>query len=131
MAPKQRDRKAEYEARNERAKDRGFDSYAEERRYKEALKRRLTPDEFKEVVRRTKYRIGPSSYTYNPKQANAWQRDIGQYAGHEGEPRGEMRHAAVRYFTEWEGMTQDDAVNAMRNLYGDSGGESRSRRSRR
>lgn len=116
MAKKSRDYHAEYQAREERAHSHGFNSYWEERKYKE---------EHAEAIElgkeHAKERTEAGGYSFNPQLASAWWEAIGQYEGED--VSGEMRHWAVAYYMDWYDMDIDEAIDAMRDLYGDSGDE--------
>lgn len=54
------------------------------------------------------------------KDAYAERREIIADAG--DEPDGRSRHDLVSYYIDYEGMTEDEAIAAMREIWGDSGG---------
>ena len=129
MARKRKD--TAYESANRRARERGFHNVYDERKYRERHREEI--ESAKEFVRRPTTRAGR---TYNPEEARAYARAFmaeERYLTKSGELRkrgkgrapdslqGSMRHFAIAYFVDYEGMDQEEAIAAMRDVYGDSG----------
>ena len=116
---RQRDYHTEYQRREERAIDRGFASYYDERKYIERHKSEISRVR-EQVLRRTE-RGGRS---YDPAEAVAFALAFPERVS--AASLGATRHFAVAYNIEYLGMSEDEAIEAMREEYGDSGEESSS-----
>ena len=117
MATKATD--ATYERRTQRAKEHGFRSYADERKFKEAYRSELDragKSEYWGRVHRGDYRRA------NPRQLRAFYNEVVKPAADftEGERNGQIRRLAVLYFQDWEDYDKDDSVEEMRLLYGET-----------
>jgi len=113
-----RDYAGEYARRNARAQERGFKGYTAERVYKVYNEEELNA--VKESSLYALYHEGQRADQADPRQLRAFYYAIEQYEG-TNEPTGKLRHDAVSYFTEYEGMTEEEAIAAMRLIYGDTG----------
>ena len=110
-----RDYAAEYERREELAHERGFESYAEERAFREEtqFERELagSSEEWQE-------RHGGDWRQDNPQQLAAFYENVLEPQMNGEPPSGMDKHNAVAYFIEWEDMDEDDAVAAMKEAFG-------------
>lgn len=115
MARRQRDYVAEHAARNARAQERGFSSYAEERQFR---------SETKEERAATAEALGTRPNIGDPNAAMSYyERVLVPIATMEpGVITGNMRHQAVGAYVNL-GYSQEEAIEMMRELYGDSGKE--------
>lgn len=113
-----RDYAGEYARRNARAQERGFQSYNTERVYKVAHK--LEIEHVKQSVVFQQTHNHERADLLDPKQLTAFYYAVEQYEGSDT-PTGDMRHAAVQYFIEYEDMSVDEAIEEMRIIYGDTG----------
>jgi hypothetical protein len=104
---------AEYAARQQRAQERGFSSYAEERQF-----RTETVEERREAAEA----LGVHPNIGDPTALTRYYEDILLPIATEEEVSGRMRHDAVAYFVDVMGYSEEDAIAAMRELYGDSPG---------
>lgn len=111
--------KAYYTFRDQRAKDWGFRSYGEERKYKE--KNRASIDEAGHSLawRQTHYEEGGYK-GQNPKQLVAFKEAILDPSNNPHLDMGTKRHMAVAYFVAWEHSSIDEAIASMRLIYGPS-----------
>ena len=108
---RQRDYAAEYQARQERAIERGYSSYREERAVRQELA---------STVKAELENVGGSIYGaggYNARQLAAHYNaftalDIGARDIEDREEWGAWMHDMVMYFMDYEGMTQQEAVDA-------------------
>ena len=119
---RQRDYHAEYVARTERAKDAGFRSYGEMRSFNKENAGTLNAmrgDSFASAMWRESHPDTPDPRS-DPIAASAFYDDIVVPYEAEGEVTGQMRHDAVAYFIDYEGMSEDEAIEAMRDIYGES-----------
>ena len=112
---------AYYNRRDKQARDRGFNSYGEERRFKESHRETLD-----EVGQSQLYRemYETDYHRMNPEQLLAFSREIlepySEWEGSDLYATGGARHGAVTYFIEYEGMDEEQAIAEMRLLYGSS-----------
>ncbi len=119
-----------YQASNRRARERGFSSVYDERQYKKRHREEIESGR-PFVQRRTR----KGGTTYNPEQAVAFTKAFvsanftaaGEFSKRlTQDEEGRLRHFAIAYFVDYEGMDQDEAIAAMRDVYGDSGQETKS-----
>jgi hypothetical protein len=112
---------AEYERRNERAKELGFSSYTQGFNF-----RKLFAEEIELV--RTDYRqlwdeAHPNAdieQEINPRLAAMFYEKVVAPYEDEDMSEGLKRHYAIDYFISDEGMSVDEAIAAMRMVYGES-----------
>jgi hypothetical protein len=113
---RQRDYAAEYAARQERAREHGFESYAAERAYRSETKweREIagTSTEWQE-------RHPGDWRNANPEQLNAYYENV-LVPMMSGTVTNMDRHNAVQYFVDYEDMTVEEAIAAMREILGES-----------
>jgi hypothetical protein len=112
----------EQERRNERARSYGFRSDYDMRQW-------ANQPENRPSIERGKQHVTHEGH-YNPMQAKDYWEKVGHHfetpSGRERENidvTGRMRHDAMAYLIEWEDMTEEEALDAMRDMYGDSGEE--------
>jgi hypothetical protein len=114
---RQRNYAAEYVARQERATERGFSSYYEERQFRveTAFEREIAGESIEWQER------NPGDWrSANPEAlAMFYERVLEPMTN--GQPvTGMDRHNAVAFFIEYEDMSEEAAIDAMRELYGES-----------
>jgi hypothetical protein len=107
-----------YRFRDERARDWGFRSYREERKYKE--NNRASIDEAGHSLAWRQSHLEGDYRGNNPKQLVAFKSEILDMANNPYVDDGTRRHAAVAYFIAWEHSSTDEAIAAMRLIYGPS-----------
>lgn len=111
MARKARNYAAEYAAREQRAQARGFSSYHEERSFREETKtERLQAAE----------QLGENVRTADPQMLMEYYENILVPSATQPEVTGTMRHDAIAFYIDQMGYTLDEAIDAMRELYGRS-----------
>ena len=111
---RQRDYAAEYAARQERAREHGFQTYTEERRFRESTRFEREIAGLSEEWRN----LHPGNYrTANPVELAAFYRMVVEPSS-TGRVTGEERRLAVAYFIEYEDYSEQEAIEAMRSLYG-------------
>lgn len=109
-----------YRLRDERARDWGFTGYSQERRYKEKYRGDIDQAGNSLAWRQSHYSESKSYKSENPKQMVAFKEGILDPASNPYIDMGMKRHAAVSYFKEWENASTDEAIAAMRLIYGPS-----------
>lgn len=111
-----RDYAAEYARRQELAEQRGFSSYSEERAFRRetSFEREIAGEsaEYKEMHPGIDWR------QENPQQLAAFYENVVEPSSRG--VTGLDRHNAVAYYIEYEDMSEDEAVAAMRENFGDS-----------
>lgn len=116
MARKERNNAAEYARRVELAHERGFSSVREETKFRRETKfeRDIAgrSEEWNERFPGVDYRQA------NPKQLYAFYNAIVEPTSTGSSPTGMDKHNAVAYFIEWEDMSEEDAVAAMKEAFG-------------
>lgn len=112
------------EKRNQRARELGFRNDYDMRQW-------INDPANKTSVQAGKAFVMEDHGTYDPLKAKEYWESIGHYIYTEkGNPRrnvevtGEMRHEAIAYLMEWDDISREDAIDYMREIYGDSGEES-------
>jgi hypothetical protein len=116
--------RATYERRKQRAINEGFSGYGSMRGYKEKHVEKLPQEYSDEWIG---YReLHPDVHDLrrdNPRRLVAYYENIIQPQNDEDNSDmtlGYKRHLAVGYFRQWEDMSEQEAVDAMRSIYGDS-----------
>lgn len=108
---------AEYARRQELAAERGFSSYSEERAFRAETKfEREIAGESAEWEKW--HPEGGDWRSASPKQLAAFYENIIEPTSHGGEPTGIEKHNAVQYFMDYEDMSQEEAVAAMKEAFG-------------
>jgi len=109
---RQRNYAAEYAARQQRAQERGFASYAEERAFRTET-----------VVERTEAAeaLGVNVRTSDPQALNRYYEEVLVPIALGEEVTGQRRHDAVGAFMDL-GYSEEEAIEAMREIYGRSPG---------
>lgn len=116
MAKRERNNAAEWARRKELAQERGFSSVYKERQYRRETKfEREIAGESEEWQSRFP---GVDWRQANPKQLTAFYEAIVEPTSTGRVPTGMDKHKAVAYFIEWEDMSEDDAVAAMKEAFG-------------
>lgn len=112
---RQRDYAAEHARRVELAHERGFSSAAEERAFRAETKfEREIAGESEEWQSRF-----PGDYRQaNPQQLSAFYEAVIEPTTSGREPTGMDKHNAVAYFIEYEDMSEEEAVAAMKEAFG-------------
>ena len=108
-----------YTFRDQRSKDWGFTGYRQERKYREEHRGSIDEAGHSLAWRQTHYEQGDYR-SNNPKQLEAFKTQILDVANNPYLTLGDKRHAAVAYFVEWENVSQEEAIAAMRLIYGPS-----------
>ena len=112
---RQRDYAAEYARRQELAAERGFSSYSEERTFRRETRfEREIAGESEEWQSRF-----PGDWRQaDPTQLNAFYEAVVEPTSTGREPTGMDKHNAVAYFIEYEDMSEEEAVAAMKEAFG-------------
>jgi hypothetical protein len=113
---KERNHAATYQRRVELARERGFDSLRAEREYRAETKWE------RDIAGNSEewHQMHPGDWrSANPRQLNAFYEAVVE-PGSRGGVTGLDRHNAVAYYIEFEDMSEDEAVDAMRENFGDS-----------
>jgi hypothetical protein len=111
---------AYYAYRNERARSNGFRGYAQERKYREEHREALDIAG-QSAEWRLRHQTGDYR-SFNPKMVVEFVKHTEEYGYYDEYASGEARHDLVAYYMDYEGMSVDDAIEAMREIYGRSGG---------
>lgn len=107
-----RDYKAEFNAREQQAIDRGFRSYREERVFKETHREQLD-------IAGEEFNV-PDYRRINPNQLNAYYERMIEHV--EDYHQGANMHNAMAYGIQWLDMTEDEALEYAREIFGKSPG---------
>lgn len=109
--------KAYYNRRVERAKEFGFTGYRQERKFRED--HRADIDNAGKSLLWRETHLGGDYRSENPKQLEAFYQNV-LWLSETDADIGTKRHGAVSYFIEWEGASEEEAIAAMRMIYGES-----------
>lgn len=99
--------------RNELAQERGFQNYYEERKFRE---------ETKEERAQAAEALGVSPERGDPNRLVDYYEKVLVPIATEEEITGIMRHDYIAWLIEHEGLTEEEAIDAMREFYGRSPG---------
>jgi hypothetical protein len=115
MMARQRDYHAEEVRRNELAQERGFSNRAEERAYRSETK---FEREIAGQDETWQQKFGTDWQHANPRQLASYYENVLEPQLDGREVTGLDKHNAVAYYIEFEGMTEDEAVAAMKEAFG-------------
>lgn len=115
MARKERDNAAEWARRVELAHERGFSSVYEEQQFRKETK---FEREIAGMSEEWQERHPGDWRRADPNQLAAFYESVVEPTATGREPTGMDKHNAVAYFIEYEDMSEDEAVAAMKEAFG-------------